>query len=98
MRNEIQDGKNWIEATIKQCSSVDVEIEWIDDFGPPGPVGIRNIPPFCRVAVTTPDGQRDIERIPREDIRDCAHDQNAEVRQRVEQQILKLLSCLGIAK
>ena len=99
MRDEIQEGKDWIEETIKQCSSVDVEIEWEvnDDFGPPGPSGIRNVKSFYRVAVITPKGQRGTERISPAGIEDCGDDKELGVRRQVRQQILGLLARLGIA-
>ena len=100
MLDETKRGQKWIEETIKQSSSVDVEIQWAldDDWGPPRPSGLSIVKPFYRVAVVTPEGQRGTERIRRGDIEDCAYDHNAEVRQRVGQQLLNLLRRLGIAK
>ncbi len=104
MPDEIQEGKDWIEETIKQCSSVEVEIEWAvdDDLGPPSPSGQRNVKSFYRVAVIMPEGQRGTERISPEDIEECGEecneDRKARARHRVRRQVLGLLHRLGIAK
>ncbi len=74
-------GKKWIAKKIRECASVDVQIEWKE----------------YRVAVDTPEGRRDTERFSRGDIGDCYVYHNTEVRQRVEQKILNLLNRLGIA-
>ncbi len=97
---ETKQGQEWIEAILKQSSSVDVEIHWAenDDWGSPDDSGIRGVRLFWRIAVVTPEGQQDTERIRREDIDDCADDDCVEVRNRVGQQVLGLLRRLGVAK
>ncbi len=107
MLDDIKEGQDWIEETIRQSSSVDVEIRWEldDDFGPPDapdPSGKRSVKAFYRVAIVTPEGQRGTERIRHGDIEECgeecADDRKAKARHRVRRQVLGLLLRLGIAK
>ncbi len=95
MPDEIKQGQDWIEEAIRQSSSVDVEIQWAedDDGGPPDASKLNS---FYRVVVVTPEGSRATERIPASDIEDCAHDNNAAVKQRVGQKILGMLRRIGI--
>ncbi len=94
MPDEIKQGQDWIEEAIRQSSSVEVEIQWADDDG--GEAQGASGQGFYRVVVVTPEGSRATERIPASDIEDCAHDNNAAVRQRVGQKILGMLRRIGI--
>jgi hypothetical protein len=99
MPDEIKQGQDWIEQMIRHSSSVDAEIQWAedDDRGPPDASNLSKAKTFYRVVVVTPEGCRASERLASSDIEDCAHDHNADARQRVGQKILGMLRRIGIA-